>query len=165
MLVMSLLVVLTMVSFLQWIFISSCFRQPFSEVSSCSVGGLTRPARILDFVMRKILLPRPSYHDEFTRIQQWLIAHLVAEREFDIWDLIESEIEDTIAEGFRGRRQLPYAHWLTYLILRARADPLPPDIQRKLTDTVTLFPHYDPRQMMRTHVDLRALAPPATPRG
>jgi hypothetical protein len=55
-------------------FISSCFCQPFIKVSSRSVGGLTRPARILDFVMRKTLLPRPGYRDGFT-IQQWLIAH------------------------------------------------------------------------------------------
>ena len=71
-----------------------------------------------------------------------------------------SEIEDTIAEGFKDCRQLPYAHWLTYLILRARVDPLPPRIQRELTNTVTVFPHYDPRQMIRIHVDLRAPAPP-----
>ena len=51
-------------------FISPCFCQPFSEGSSRSDGGLTRPARILDFVMRKTLLPRPGYHDGFTRIQQ-----------------------------------------------------------------------------------------------
>ena len=55
-----------------------------------------------------------------------------------------SEIEDMIAEGFKGRRQLPYAHWLTYLILWARADPLPPHIQRELTDIVIVFPYYDP---------------------
>jgi len=75
-----------------------------------------------------------------------------------------SEIEDTIAEGFRGCCQLPYAHWLTYLILRARVDPLPPHIQRELSEIVTVFPHYDPRQM-RTHVDLQAPAPPLAPRG
>ena len=74
--------------------------------------------------MRKTLLPRPSYHDGFTRIQQWLIAHLIAQRPFDLWDLIVSEIEDIVAEGFRGRPQLPYANWITMLILRARADPL-----------------------------------------
>ena len=28
-------------------------------------------------------------------------------------------MEDTIAEGFRGHRQLPYAHWVTFLIHRA----------------------------------------------
>ena len=83
----------------------------------------------------------------------------MAQREFDIWDWIVSEIEDTIGEGFRGPHQLPYAHWLTYLILRAQADPLPPDIQSELSETVTMFPHYDPRQMMRTHVVLQAPAP------
>ena len=113
--------------------------------------------------MRKTLLPRPGYHDGFTRIQQWLIGHLIAQRQFDIWDLIVSEIEDTSDEGFRGCRQLPYAHWITLLILRARADPLPPHIQRKLTETVIVFPHYDPRQMLRAHVDLLALAPPLAP--
>ena len=30
---------------------------------------------------------------------------------------------------------------------------------------VTVFPHYDPRQMMRTHVDFRAPAPPPAPHG
>ena len=91
-------------------FLSPCYRPPFSEGLSRVVGGLTHPARIMDFVTRKTLLPRPGYRDGFTRIQQWLIAHLVAQREFDIWDLIVSEIEDTIAEGFRSHRQLPYAH-------------------------------------------------------
>jgi hypothetical protein len=28
-----------------------------------------------------------------------------------------------------------------------------------------VFPHYDSRQMMRSHVDLQALAPPQAPRG
>jgi hypothetical protein len=37
---------------------------------------------------------------------------------FDIWDLLLSEMEDTIAEGFKGHRQLPYAHWITFLILK-----------------------------------------------
>ena len=49
-------------------FISPCFRQPFVEGSSRSVGDLTRPARILNFVMRKTLLPRQGYCDGFTRI-------------------------------------------------------------------------------------------------
>ena len=37
---------------------------------------------------------------------------------FDIWDLLLSEMENTIAQGFKGRRQLPYAHWITFLILK-----------------------------------------------
>ena len=38
---------------------------------------------------------------------------------FDIWDLLLSEMEDTIVEGFKGRRQLPYAYWITFLMLKA----------------------------------------------
>jgi len=38
-------------------FVAPCFRPPFREGSSRTVGDLTRPARILDFVLRKTLLP------------------------------------------------------------------------------------------------------------
>ena len=62
------------------------------------MGDLSRPARILNFVMRKTLLPRLGYRDGFTRIQRWLTAHLIAQRQFDLWDLIVSEIEDTIGD-------------------------------------------------------------------
>jgi len=85
-------------------FVAPCFRPPFGEGSSRTVGDLTRPARILDFVLRKTLLPRTGYRDGFTRIQQWLVAHLISQTLFDLWDLIVSEIEDTISESFRGRR-------------------------------------------------------------
>jgi len=146
-------------------FMPPCFRQPFGEGSSRTVGDLTCPAGILDFVLRKTLFPRIGYRDGFTRIQQWLVAHLIAQRPFDLWDLIVSEIEDTIAESFRGRRQLSYAHWITLLILRARPVPLLAHLQRELRDSDTVFPHYDPRQMLRAHYDLRAPPPPPAPHG
>jgi len=111
-------------------FVAPCLSQPFGEGSNRTVGDLTRPARILDFVMRKTLFPRIGYRDSFTRIQQWLIAHVIAQRPFDLWDLIVSDIEDTILEGFRCHRQLPYAHWITLLILLARPEPLPAHLQR-----------------------------------
>jgi len=38
-------------------FMAPWFRQPFGEGSSRTVGDLTRPARILDFGLRKTLLP------------------------------------------------------------------------------------------------------------
>ena len=72
-------------------FVAPCFRKPFGEGSSRTVGDLTRPTRILNFMMRKTLLPKPGYRDGFTRIQQWLIAHLIAQRPFDLWDFIVSE--------------------------------------------------------------------------
>jgi len=79
--------------------------------------------------------------------------------------MIVSEIEDTISESFRGWRQLPYTHWITLLILRARPVPLPAHLQRELIDSDTVFPHYDPRQMLRAHHDLRATPPPRAPCG
>ena len=108
------------------------------------MGDLTRPARILDFVLRKTLFPRTGYRDGFTRIPQWLVAHLISKTPFDLWDLIVLEIGDTISESFRGRCQLPYAHWITLFILRARPVPLLAHLQRELTDSDTVFRHYDP---------------------
>jgi len=51
------------------------------------------------------------------------------------------------------------------LILRAGPVPLPAHLQRELTDSDTVFPHYDPRQMLRAHHDLRATPPPRVPCG
>ena len=48
-----------------------------------------------------------------------LLNALMQQTVFDIWDLLLSEMEDTIAEGFKDRRQLPYAHWITFLMLKA----------------------------------------------
>jgi len=146
-------------------FVAPCFLQPFGEGSSRTVGDLTHPARILNFVLRKTLFPRIGYKDGFTRIQQWLVAHLISKTPFDLWDMIVSVIEDTISESFRGRRQVLYAHWITLLILRARPVPLPAHLQRELSDSDMVFPHYDPRQMLRADYDLRAPPPPPAARG
>ena len=86
-----------------------CFTEPFGEGSRRNSSDLNPTARILEAVMRRTLLPRMGYREGLTRIQLWLINSLM-QTVFDIWDLLLSEMEDTIAEGFRGRRQLPYAH-------------------------------------------------------
>jgi hypothetical protein len=69
--------------------------------------------------MRRTLLPRMGYREGLTHIQLWLLNALMQQTVFDIWDLLLSEMEDMIAEGFRGHRQLPYAHWITFLLLKA----------------------------------------------
>jgi len=51
------------------------------------------------------------------------------------------------------------------IILRARPVSLLAHLQRELSDSDTVFPHYDPRQMLRAHTDLRAPPPPSAPRG
>ena len=95
-----------------------CFKEPFGEGSSRNPSDLTPTARVLEAIIRRTLLPRLGYREGLTRLQLWLLNALMQQTVFDIWDLLLSEMEDTIAEGFKGRRQLPYAHWVTFLMLQ-----------------------------------------------
>ena len=61
---------------------------------------------------------------------------------FDIWDLLLSKMEDTIAEGFKGRRQLHYAHWITFLILKA-VQVRAPEMVAEYRGATTEFPAYN----------------------
>ena len=80
-----------------------CFKEPFGEGSSRTPSDLTPIARVLDAIMRT-LLPRIGYREGLTHIHLWLLNSLMQQTVFDIWDLLLSEMEDTIAEGFRGHR-------------------------------------------------------------
>ena len=57
-------------------------------------------------------------------------------------------MEDTIAEGFRGHRQLPYAHWITFLIHRA-VIVRPPEMLAEYSGATIEFPAYNMTQMIR----------------
>ena len=87
-----------------------CFKEPFGEGSSRTPSDLTPTARVLDAIMRRTLILRMGCREGLTRIQLWLLNSLMQQTMFDVWDLLLSEMEDTIAEGFRGHPQLPYAH-------------------------------------------------------
>jgi hypothetical protein len=54
-------------------------------------------------------------------------------------------MEDTLVEGFKGHRQLPYAHWICFII-RSTCE-LPVEIRAEISDTTTAFPEYDIRQL------------------
>jgi hypothetical protein len=58
------------------------------------------------------------------------------------------EMEDTLAEGFKGHCQLPYAHWIYFLIWCAC--DLPAEIREEIIDTTTTFPEYDICQLWAT---------------
>ena len=92
--------------------------------------------------MRRTLLPRIGYREGLTRIQLWLINSLMQQTVFDIWDLLLLKMEDTIAEGFRGHRQLPYAHWVTFLIHRAMSMKSP-EMIAEYSGATTEFPAYN----------------------
>ena len=57
-------------------------------------------------------------------------------------------MEDTIAEGFRGHRQLPYAHWIMFLIHRV-VIVRPPEMLAEYSGATTEFPAYNLTQMIR----------------
>jgi hypothetical protein len=66
------------------------------------------------------------------------------------------EMEDTLAEGFKGHRQLPYAHWICFLI-RCACD-LPAEIRaesptpRQLSLSMT-YDSYGPLSPESRHLD------------
>ena len=124
-----------------------CFTEPFGEGSRRNPNDLTLTARVLEAIMRT-LLPRIGYREGLTCIQLWLLNSLMQQTVFDIWDLLLLEMEDTIAKGFRGHRQLPYAHWITFLIHRAVIVRLP-EMLAKYSGATIEFPVYNLTQMIR----------------
>jgi hypothetical protein len=54
-------------------------------------------------------------------------------------------MEDTLAGGFKGHRQLPYAHWICFII-RSTCE-LPAEIRAEISDTTTAFLEYDIHQL------------------
>jgi hypothetical protein len=123
--------------------IKPCFDEPFGERSRRIPANLTPIARVLDAIMRRTLLPRLDYREGLTCMQLWVVHHLISQISFDIWDLMLCEMENTLAEGFKGHRQLRYAHWICFLI-RSACD-LPAEIRAEISDTTTAFPEYDIR--------------------
>ena len=116
-----------------------CFIEPFGEGSSRTTCDLTPIARLLDAIMRRTLLLRIGYREGLTRIQLWLVHYLVSQTVFDIWDVMLLEMKDTLAEGFRGHCQLPYAHWITFLIRKAVTQKSPETLAEWIGAT-TEFP-------------------------
>ena len=57
-------------------------------------------------------------------------------------------MEDTIAEGFRGHRQLPYAHWVTFLIHRV-VTVRSLEMIAEYSGATTEIPAYNLTQMIR----------------
>jgi hypothetical protein len=100
---------------------------------------------VLDAIVRRTLLLRLGYREGLTWMQLWVVHHLISQTPFDIWDLMLCEMEDTLTEGFKGHRQLPYAHWICFII-RSACD-LPVEIRVEISDTTTIFLEYDIRQL------------------
>jgi hypothetical protein len=64
-----------------------------------------------------------GYREATTHIQLWLLGALVSHSEFDVVDFLICEIEDTVLDGLRARRQLSYAHYLCHIFAQLIRPP------------------------------------------
>jgi hypothetical protein len=80
-----------------------------------------------------------GYREATTHIQLWLLGALVSHSEFDVVDFFICEIEDTILDGIRARRHLPYAHYLCHIFAQLIQ---PPQFQGTLEASRLVFGSY-----------------------
>jgi hypothetical protein len=121
--------------------VAALFRPPFTDGSRRSPADFTTAAKYLYELIRRTLLPRMGYKEATTHIQLWLLGALVSHYEFDVVDFLICEIEDTILDGIRARRQLPYAHYLCHIFAQLIQ---PPRFQGTLEASRLVFGFYRP---------------------
>jgi hypothetical protein len=121
--------------------VAALFRPPFSDGSRRSPADFTTASKFLFQLMRRTLLPRMGYREATTHIQLWLLGALVSHSEFDVVDFLICEIEDTVLDGMRARRQLPYAHYLCHIFAQLIR---PPQFQGTLEASRLVFGSYRP---------------------
>jgi hypothetical protein len=121
--------------------VAALFRPPFSDGSRRSPTDFTTTTKFLYQLMRRTLLPWMGYREAATHIQLWLLGSLVSHSEFDVVDFLICEIEDTVLDGLRAHRQLPYAHYLCHIFAQLIR---PPQFQGTLEASRILFGSYRP---------------------
>jgi hypothetical protein len=121
--------------------VAALFRPPFTDGSRRSPADFTIVAKYLYELIRRTLLPRMGYREATTHIQLWLLGALVSHSEFDVVDFLICEIEDTVLDGIRARRQLPYAHYLCHIFAQLIQ---PPRFQSTLEASRLVFGSYRP---------------------
>jgi hypothetical protein len=121
--------------------VAALFRPPFTDGSRRSPADFTTAAKYLYELVRRTLLPRMGYREATTHIQLWLLGALVSHSQFDVVDFLICEIEDTVLDGIRARRQLPYAHYLCHIFAQLIQ---PPRFQSTLEASRLVFGSYRP---------------------
>ena len=90
---------------------------------------MTPKAYVIHYAMRKSLLPRVSYREGFTNLQQHLLRALLTRTQFCVVDFLIAEMEDVITDGMGSQRSFPYAHFISYMLRQIdhvpRAEPTP----------------------------------------
>jgi hypothetical protein len=121
--------------------VAALFRSPFTDGSPRSPTDFPTAAKYLYELIRRTLLLRMGYREATTHIQLWLLGALVSHSKFDVVDFLLCEIEDTVLDGIRARRQLPYAHYLCHIFAQLIQ---PPRFQGTLEASRLVFGSYRP---------------------
>jgi hypothetical protein len=121
--------------------VATLFRPPFTNGSRRSPADFTPAAKYLYQIMRRTLLPRMGYKEATTHIQLWLLGALISHSEFDVVDFLIYEIDDTVLDGLRARRQLLYVHYHCYIFAQLI---WPPQFQGTLEASRLQFGSYRP---------------------
>jgi hypothetical protein len=121
--------------------VAALFIPPFTDGSRRSPADFTTAAKFLYEQMRRTLLPRMGYKEATTHIHLWLLGALVSHSEFNVVDFLICEIEDTVLDGLRSRRQLPYVHYLCHIFAQLIR---PPQFQGTLEASRLQFGSYRP---------------------
>ena len=74
-------------------------------------------------------------------IQLWLLGVLISHSKFDMVDFLICEIEDTVLDGLRAWRLLPYDHYLCHIFAQLI---WPPQFQATLEASRLQFDFYRP---------------------
>jgi hypothetical protein len=120
--------------------ISFLFQQPFLPGTPRTPDRLIREAYVIHYALRRSVLYRMGNTESLTGVQLWLLMYVMAQRSFDLVDIMLVEIEDAIMDGMGMTRQQPFARWISWLLSRLEAQRY----VSVLESSKFIFPTYRP---------------------
>jgi hypothetical protein len=120
--------------------ISFLFQQPFLSGTPRTPDRLVREAYVVHYAVRRSVLYWMGNAELLIGVQQWLLMYVMAQRPFDLVDIMLAEIEDAIMDGMGMTRQQPFAHWISWLLSRLEAQ----QYVSMLESSKFIFPTYRP---------------------
>jgi hypothetical protein len=120
--------------------ISFLFQQPFLPGTPRTPDRLIREAYVIHYALRRSVLYRMGNTESLTGVQLWLLMYVMAQRSFDLVDIMLVEIEDAIMDGMGMTRQQPFARWISWLLSHLEAQRY----VSVLESSKFIFPTYRP---------------------
>lgn len=97
--------------------LTPAFHTSFGPLFERHLSDLNSLGRFLLEIVRHTLLLRTASRDSITTLQQWLLAYVIRQHQFDIADFILCELEEVIADSIKMGHFMPYAHLILYILV------------------------------------------------